>query len=189
MNFLKKILKKIAKVSLPIFSFDENELKFQIDSNEMLGYELENLDVKTRHDPYTIEAFTIKNKDILLEHIRLDNDCVWNTDPFGAYKSFFKQKLKTQSMQLIKEKKFDNYVLCTYKIDDEYIIHLIHVFEMYKDTFIVDTKGDLYQKLLNALSNTAKPYEYKNEAKMDIDFDISLTKENAFSYYFHHQMG
>lgn len=189
MNFLRKILKKIAKASLPIFSFDENELKFQIDSNEMLGYKLKNLDVKTRHDPYTIEAFTIKNQDIFLEHIRLDNDCAWDTDPLGAYKSFLKNRLKWESMELLQEKKFENYTLSTYKIENKYVVHLIHISEMYKDTFIVDTKGDLYQKIFNALNHSNSSYTYANEEKMNINFDISLTKENAFSYYFHHRLG
>lgn len=189
MNFWKRILKKIAKASLPIFSFDENELKFQIDSNEMLSYKLENFDYKTRHDPYTIEAFTIKNRDIFLEYIRLDNDCGWDTDPYGAYKSFFKEKLNLDSMALLEEHKFDNYTLSTYRIDNQFIVHLIHIFEMYKDTFIVDTKGDLYQKLLCALKDENMTYAYKDDEKMNVDFDISLTKQNAFSSYFHHRLG
>jgi hypothetical protein len=188
MNFLRKILKKIAKASLPIFSFDENELKFQIDSNEMLGYKLKNLDVKTRHDPYTIEAFTIKNKDIFLEHIRLDNDCAWSTDPLGAYKSFVKEQLKIKKMALLEEHKFDNYVFCSYKIDDEFVIHLIHVFEMYKDTFIIDTKGDLYKRLLSLLKSDFK-YAFEDEHKVNVNFDISLTKHNAFANYFYHTLG
>lgn len=189
MNFWKKILKKIAKASLPIFSFDENELKFQINTHEMLSYKLENFDYKTRHDPYTIEAFTIKNQDIFLEYIRLDNDCAWNTDAYGAYKSFFKDKLKLDSMNLLEEQKFENYTLSSYKINNLFVLHFIYIFEMYKDTFIIDTKGDLYHKLLTCLKEENEEYLYAKEKKMDIAFDISLTKENAFSYYFHHRLG
>jgi hypothetical protein len=185
MNFFKKILKSIAKASLPVFSFDENELKFQIDSNEMLSYPLDNFDFKTRHDPYTVEAYTIKNQELFLEHIRLDNDCIWNTDAFGAYKSFFKDKLKLKSMQLVEEHNFDNYTFSTYKIDNQFFIHLIHIYEMHKDTFIVDSKGKLYTKLLTALKGQFT-YEYANEEKGDIHFEMSLTKENAFASYFRH---
>lgn len=185
MNFFKKVLKSIAKASLPIFNFDENELKFQIDSNEMLDCPLGNFDFKTRHDPYTIEAYTIKNQELFLEHIRLDSNCIWNTDAFGAYKSFFKDKLKLKSMQLAEEHQFENYTFATYKIDNQFFIHLIHIYEMHKDTFIVDCKGNLYTKLLTALKESFT-YEYAHEEKGEINFEISMTKENAFASYFSH---
>jgi len=188
-NFFRKILKKIAKASLPIFNFDENELKFQIDSNEMLGYTLENFDYKTRHDPYTVEAFTLKNRDIFLEYIRLDSDCGWNTDAYGAFKSFFKEKLKLKSMKQLEEHTFENYTLSTYLLNSESVVHFIHIYEMFKDAFIVDTKGDLYKRLMSSLQEGAFEYAYGNEKRIDIDFDISLTKQNAFSYFFHHRLG
>ncbi len=92
-------------------------------------------------------------------------------------------------MVLKEEHKFENYTLSTYVINNTCILHLIHIFEMYKDTFIIDTKGDLYHKLLTCLKEEKVEYHYTKEKKMDVDFDISLTKENAFSYYFHHRLG
>lgn len=68
-------------------------------------------------------------------------------------------------MQLV-ETQFDNYTFTTYKIDNEFFIHLIHVYEMHKDTFIVDCKGILYTKLLTALKESFT-YEYAHEEKGD----------------------
>ena len=189
MNFFKNLLRKLAKASLPIFSFDQDELKFLIDSNDMLGYKIEGFDFKTRHDPYILDAFTIKNKDLFIEHIRQDMDTTWNGASDGIYKSFIRNKLKIKNMQLLKEVEFDNYTFSTYKIDDEFILHLIHIFEMSKDTFIIDTKGKLFTLLLNELQEGGYVYEYENEHKVDINFDISLVKENAIFSYFSHNGG
>lgn len=188
MNFIKKLLKKLAKASLPIFNFDQNELKFQIDSNDMLSYGLDNFDVKTRHDPYAIEAYTIKNRDIFVEHIRLDNDCAWNCDPYGSFKSFFKEKSKVDSMELEKEFTIDNYTFSTYKINDDFIVHLIHIYDVNKNTFIVDTKGELFRTLLMHL-DPHYVYKYENEKKEDVFFDLSMAKENAIRSFFSHSLG
>lgn len=188
MNFIKKLLKKLAKASLPIFNFDQNELKFQIDSNDMFSYSLDNFDFKTRHDPYSIEAYTIKNNDIFVEHIRLDSDCAWNCDAYGTFKSFFKEKIKATSMELIKEFSIDNYTFSTYKVDDDFMVHLIHVYDVNKNTFIVDTKGKLFEALLREL-DPHYVYEYEKEKRVNVFFDLSMVKENAIRSFFSHTMG
>lgn len=188
MNFFKKLLKKLAKASLPIFNFDQNELKFQIDSNDMYSYPLDNFDFKTRHDPYALDAYTIKSKDIFIEHIRLDIDSLWNGEPYGTFKSFFRSKIHAQSMDLIKEFSIDNYTFTTYKIDDDFIVHLIYIYDFNKNTFIVDTKGELFFALVNELDHSYV-YPYENEKKINVFFDISMAKENAFRSFFGHSQG
>ncbi|WP_419770127.1 MAG: hypothetical protein ACNI3C_12435 [Candidatus Marinarcus sp.] len=188
MNIFKKILKKLAKASLPIFSFDNNELNFQIDSNDMLSYKIENFDFKTRHDPYVLDGYTIKTRDIFVEHIKLESDSSWNGEAYGIFKSFIKDKLNLKNMQLLKEMQFENYTFTIYNINDEYILYFIHIFEMNKNTFLIDTKGDLFNTIISALDETYVDV-YKNENKTEVNFDVSLIKANGIFSYFGHMHG
>ena len=75
-----------------------------------------------------------------------------------------------------------------YKIDYQYIVNVIYIYEINKEVFIIDTKGELYENLLNFFDKT---YLYKFE-KNPIDYknlNISLVKNNAMKSYFNFQSG
>ena len=59
--------------------------KFKIDSDNTFKYTLSNIDTKTRHDPYIIDAYTLSANEIYLEYIHTDIDVSWN----GQALSFF----------------------------------------------------------------------------------------------------
>ena len=45
-NILKSIFKKITKLSRPYFSFEDNELKFKIDSDNFYLFPISNIETK-----------------------------------------------------------------------------------------------------------------------------------------------
>ena len=62
-NALKYIFKKVTKLSIPYFSLEENYLKFKITSEFSFKFLLSNIETKTRHDAYVLDAYNLKTKD------------------------------------------------------------------------------------------------------------------------------
>jgi len=178
MGFFTKVLKFIAKASIPTYKFDDNKLYFKVKSEEFYEYELGEYDIKTRHDPFVLEAYTLGNKDIFIEYIKIDNNSQWIGHALSLYEGFFKEKLVIKSMDTIEKKEIGQYVFKTYKINDSFVLHLIYIYTAVLDVIILDTKGELYKQLLFRLDGN---YEYKfdNEEKGDVNFNISMVKENC----------
>ena len=65
-NALKYIFKKVTKLSIPYFSLEENYLKFKITSEFSFKFLLSNIETKTRHDAYVLDAYNLKTKDIYI---------------------------------------------------------------------------------------------------------------------------
>ncbi|RXJ86633.1 hypothetical protein, partial [Arcobacter sp. CECT 8985] len=148
MGFLKKILKLFIKVSRPIFSLEDNTLKFKVNSDYFYTYTLENFEIKTRHDPYVIDAYTLKTKDFFLEHIRVDTDVSWNADALSLYENFLVENLKLKNIKLLEKKEFEHFEFIIYQIDKIHILPLVYVWEVYKDIFILDFNLSLYEDLI-----------------------------------------
>ena len=187
-NALKSIFKTISKLSRPYFSLEENELKFKIDSDNFYKFPVLNMETKTRYDSYVLEAYTLKADNIHVEYIHTDNDVSWNGQAFSFFKDLLKENIKANSMDLLEKKEFRHYEFLVYKINGQYILNLIYIYEINKEVFIVDTKGELYE---NLLKNFDKTYEYKFE-KNQIDFmdlNLSLVKNNAMKSYFNIHSG
>ncbi|RXK00220.1 hypothetical protein CRU98_03420 [Arcobacter sp. CECT 8986] len=183
MGFFKTILKSFFKVSRPIFSMEENILRFKVNSDYFYEFTLDNFEIKTRHDPYVIDAYTLKSKDIYLEHIRVDSDVIWNADALSIYENFLVEQLKLKEIKVVEHKKFEHYEFIVYKIDSTFIIPLIYIWEGSKDVFILDFDSSLYRKLLLQMDKSYR-FEFKSEDILRVDFDSSLVKLNAFKSYF-----
>ncbi len=171
------------QASLSTFTFENNQLKFLIGADSFYLYDLGQYDMKTRHDPYAIEAYTLKNSDIHLEFIKTDVSASWRGQPRSFYEGLLKEKLNLKSMELLERFEIDRYEFSTFKIDDSFIFHFIYVWENQKNTFIIDTQGKLYKELLLKLKNDYI-YTFSGATKGNVNFDISLVKNNAFEYYF-----
>lgn len=188
MGFFKNIINNILQASKPSFVFENNELRFHLHNDKTYTYDLGTYDLKTRHDPYAMEAYTIKNSDIHLEFIHRDHTSEWNGFSRGYYESLLKEELKLKSLEALKREEFGQFEFTTYKVNDNFIIHFIFIWSTHRDIFIIDTKGELFKKLLT-LSKKDYTYEYDNEEKGNINFDISLVKKNAFNAYFNQSSG
>ena len=180
---LKSVFKTITKLSRPYFSLEENELKFKIDSDDFYKYPISNVETKTRHDSYVLEAYTLKTKDLFMEYIHIDSDVSWNSQALGSFISLLKENLKIRNMDLLEKKEFNHYEFLTYKIDDNYILNIIYIYEINKDIFIIDKHSELYE---NLLKNFQKDYKYTLEknSNLNLDINVSLVKNNAMRSYF-----
>ena len=183
---LKNILKRIIKLSRPTFNLEDNTLKFKINSEHFYTYTLDDYDTKTRHDSYTLEAYTLKSKNLFIEYIHTDADVSWNGLPSSFFIEVVKSKLNLKSMVVLENYEFNNYVFTTYKIDDHFILNFIYIYEINKEIFILDINSQLYA---NLLSNFKKDYKYtyaKNEDDV-VEFNFSLTRENNLNNYFSYE--
>ncbi|MDH1975402.1 hypothetical protein [Aliarcobacter butzleri] len=181
---LKMIFKTITKLSRPYVSLEENDLKFKIDSDNTFKYTLSNIDTKTRHDPYIIDAYTLSANEIYLEYIHTDIDVSWNGQALSFFISLLKDNIKAKNFDLVEKEEFSHYEFLTYKVDNIYFLNVIYIYEVSKEVFIVDKKAELYEKLLK---NFKKDYVYRFEKDSNnipkIE-NLSLVKNNAMNSYF-----
>ncbi|KLE02071.1 hypothetical protein [Aliarcobacter butzleri] len=181
---LKMIFKTITKLSRPYVSLEENDLKFKIDSDNTFKYTLSNIDTKTRHDPYIIDAYTLSANEIYLEYIHTDIDVSWNGQALSFFISLLKDNIKAKNFDLVEKEEFSHYEFLTYKVDNSYFLNVIYIYEVSKEVFIVDKKAELYEKLLK---NFKKDYVYrfeKNSNNIPKIENLSLVKNNAMNSYF-----
>ncbi len=183
MGFFKKLLKSIAGASRPIISMEANQLTFKLNSDFFYTYNLENFDIKTRHDPHTLDAFTIKTDKFYMEYIKVDNDTTWQGQALSLYEGFLVEQLNLKKLETLEEIEYKHYTFKVYKVDDYTILHIIYIWEVNKDVFILDFDSELFQTLIKNLDKNYM-YKYSNHLKLNVDFDSSIVKMNAFREYF-----
>ena len=183
LDLFKSLFKTISKLSRPYFTLEENDLKFKIDSDTFFHFPISNIETKTRIDPYVLEAYTLKADHIHLEYIHTDIDVNWNGEAFSFFKNLLKSELGLSYLELLEKREFKHYDFVVYKTNNDYILNLIHIYEINKDVFIIDTNSKLYESLLK---NFDKKYEYKFEKNIDEfeNINISLAKNNALYSFF-----
>lgn len=186
MGFFKNLLNSVIKNSQPTFSFEDNSLKFNISDVEPFIFELQDYDMKTRHDPYVIEAYTLKNESIFLEKIRTDIDVSWRGSATSLFQSFFKSELKINRFENIDSRDIQNFELIIFHVDKQFFLYYIYIYEPNKDVFIIDTKGDLFQALCKKL-DISFDHDFSVSNKGHVNFDISLTKNNHFGEFFRYE--
>ena len=180
---LKFAFKKVTKLSIPYFSLEENDIKLKISTDHFYKHTLYNIEMKTRHDSYVYEAYTIKSDNIFLEYIHTYEDVAWNTDAFSSFLSLLIGALQSSSFENIEKKSFTHYDFYIYRVNSSFNIFLISLYEMDKNLFIVDFKGDLYKNLMLNFDKSYK-FSYENSADLKFDINISLVKNNAMNNYF-----
>lgn len=183
MGFFQKIANFIAKASIPSYKFENNQLHFKLRNDEFFKYDLIDYEMKTRHDSYIMEAYTLSTQDIFLEYIRLDTSAAWRGQPLSLFEGFFKEKLKIRSFDVLENKEISNYTFKVYKIDDSFVFHMIYISTAVSDLMIIDTKGELYKDLIFRLDGKYT-YKYDKEEKGSVNFNISMVKENCIKGFF-----
>lgn len=180
--------KTIKKLSRPYFSLEENELKFKIDSDTFYIFPITNIETKTRYDSYVLEAYTLKADNLHVEYIHTADDISWNGQALSFFKDLLKESIKAKSMELLEQKEFGHYEFLVYKIDNNFTLNIIYIYEVNKEVFIVDTKGELYENLLKNFDKTYK-YNFERKEINSIDLNFSLVKNNNMKSYFALQSG
>jgi hypothetical protein len=183
MNFFKKIINSLNHISRPLFSFDadSSRLSFLLPNDEFFSFTIDNFDVKTRHDSYVLEAYTFDSQDIFFEYIHLDATSSWNGSSRGYFVSLLKKMIK-EELTLDEQIEIGHYEFLTYKTDKGYI-HLIYIWEVNKEVFLIDKKGILYKEFLSLLKSDYI-YNYEDKKIYSLDVEISLVKHNSLNQYF-----
>lgn len=183
MGFLKSVLKYFIKMSRPLFSFEDNKLKFKISSDLFYFHDITDFETKTRHDPYVYEAYTIKNDSLFIESIKVSNDVSWRGLPSSLFFDLFKSKLKIKKTELLEHIEYDGYEFKVYKLNDHLIINFIYIYEIRKDVFILDINANLYENLLKQF-NESYVYKFDRNENEKLAIKLSLVKENAIKDFF-----
>lgn len=179
----KNIFRTITKLSRPYFTFEENFLKFKITSDDFYIHTLKEVDVKTRHDPYILEAYTINTDTLYLEYIQTEEDIQWNGLALEFFLELLKSSLRTKQIRELEKKEFEHYTFLSYEIEEKYILNIIYIYEINKDVFIVDKTSKLYQALLKKFDKSYI-YTFKENENIVLNLNCSLVKNNAFKNYF-----
>ena len=179
----KFAFKKVTRLSIPYFSLEENDLKFKITSDYSFKYPISNIETKTRHDAYVLEAYTLKTKELYIEYIHTYQDTTWNGQALGYFISLLKDNIGAKKFELVDNYEFSHYEFKTYFVDNEYYINVIYLYENSKEVFIVDKRYSLFEPLLR---NFKKNYSFNfhEEFNLDLDLNFSLVKKNSVNNYF-----
>ena len=183
MGFFKQITDYIARATLPIYKFENNRLFFKVENDQYYEYELVNYEIKTRHDPYVLEAYTLSTKDIFLEYIKNDSNVSWSGQALSLYEGFIKEKLKIDELKVLEDSDIGNYTFRVYNIDKSFVIHIIYIYTASSNIIIIDAKGVLYKALRQNLDTSYK-YSFDDMNRGEINFNISMVKENCLRGYF-----
>ncbi|WP_321314877.1 hypothetical protein [Halarcobacter sp.] len=183
MGILKKIADFIAKASMPTYKFENNKLFFKLSNDQYYEYELNDYDIKTRHDSYINEAYTLSTNDIFMEYIKCDQNVQWKGQALSIYEGFIKEKLNINELDTLEKKEIDNYIFKLYNVDNSFVLHMIYIYSPVLNIMILDTKGDLYKNLLLKLDSKYE-YKYSTYNRGDVNFNISIVKENSIRSYF-----
>ena len=108
---------------------------------------------------------------------------MWNSQPFSYFLNLLKDELKVDSFENLEKKQQNHYEFNIYRVNNEFNLYLIYIYEMNKEIFIVDTKGELYKNLLRNFEKSYSCNFEKNENN-HFDLNISLVKKNALYNYF-----
>ncbi len=169
------------------FSFKQNNIKFKVASNEILFFTLNNFIYEPRANQYLQEGYTLKVKDkefdFFLEYIHLSTQSKWNGEARSFYEDFFKEKLKLRSFKLLNRFEVKNYEFSTYLVNENEIIQLIYIWDVYKDTFIFDRSGTLFNNLATRLNKEYKD-NFKEYKRTTLEFPYSLIVQNRVNSYF-----
>lgn len=136
----------------------------------------------------TIDSYTIsdENKEygyLFIESIEVVNGCNWTGLPSGFFESNFKDSLKISSMKTVEEFDINGYAFKTLHVNNDSYINMIYIYVGVKDTFILDTNGKLYDKLIK----TFKPNyvnNYLDKKRFINHFEDSLVRKNLINHYF-----
>lgn len=167
------------------FSFKQNNIKFRVDSKEILSFNINDFIYKSKPNQYLQEGYTLKVKDkkfdFFLEYIHLSTQSKWNGQARSFYEDFFKGKVK--SFKLLNRFEVKNYEFSTYLINENELIQLVYIWDVYKDTFIFDKKGTLFNTLATILNKEYKD-SFKEYKRTTLEFPYSLIEQNRLNSYF-----
>ncbi len=136
---------------------DKNLLSLKINDEKIKNiqfnnpYYTNNLGYCIQKDFIVSESGLSKYKGLIhVQHTQLKTECTWLGLPEGFVVQSIKKYTKADSIKRIKEEKIGQYIFSkfqTNKNNKKRTTYLIEIWGANQNTFIIDTKGDLYKDI------------------------------------------
>lgn len=150
------------------------------------------IDIKNENKQFTIDSCTLNSYilntnneygNIFIEHISLNSTCKWNGFQRSYFDDLFKQNTHIKTMVALERIDLGNYEFSTYLINDKYIMNLIYDFSFSENTFTIDYKGLLFNKMIKQYN---KNYinKYLDKPRFTSNYNSSLVRQNIIGHYF-----
>ena len=137
----------------PSFKYNKGnkEISFKI-KDQYVNYNLDAAQFIQRADTYVQDAYTLEivepSQNLFIEMIEVYHDVTWNGQPRSLYENFLKETLKLDSLKVLLRKEVDkHYELTSYLVNDQYRLDMIYIFDMNRETMILDGSGKLFNSL------------------------------------------
>jgi hypothetical protein len=132
---------------------------------------------------YILNSSSSEYGNIFIEHVSLNSNCIWNGFERSYFDNLFKEKTHVKTMVALERIDFSDYEFSTYLIDDKYILNLISKFSLDENTFIVDYKGVLFNKMIKIFDSNYVN-SYLDKPRFSSNYNNSLVNQNVIKNYF-----
>ncbi len=148
------------------------------------------MDVENLYDPSVQNGHKIVGVNenlgtLYIEAIRLRHDQQWNCSAGSAFDSFIKEQFKNSELQYIDSFEDDFAKFTKYKLDYENEFGMIWFSLNQYEVFIIDSKGKLFNDLLEIYDVKNKDFPIKDmTSELPLNISGSLTATNIKEDYF-----
>jgi len=194
MGFFSNIINSVKQATRSRFELnkDSNTLQLLLNSKDENYFTLEfdSMSVENLYDPSIQNAYKIigSNKSLgalYIESIQLKHDQEWNVSGGSAFEEFFKEQFKNSELKFIDSSETDFTKFSKYQINYENEVGVIWINLNNIDVFIIDTKGALFNDLLEIYSIKNKElFIQDTNTKLPLEIQNSLTAINIREDFF-----
>lgn len=193
MGFLNNIVNTFKKASRKRVELDKdtNTLQLLLDTEdeEYFTLSFDSVKVQTLYDPSVQEAYSIDGENsslglLYIEVIRLRPQHEWRVSAGSAFDLLIKQTFKASELRFVDSYEKDFFKLSKYQIDSEFEIGAIWFSLNNYEVFILDTKGQLFNDLLEIYKVKNKDMLITSLEAYEVRVDKSITSSNLIENYF-----
>lgn len=194
MGFLSKFISSIKQATRSRFELNKdrktlqllldtkNEDYFTLEFNEM---NVENLYDSSIQSANKIISSNEKLGNLYIETIRLKPKHTWNVSAGSAFDRFIKEQFKSNELTYIDSFDSDFTKLTKYQLNFENELGVIWFNLNYIDIFILDSKGKLFNDLIEIYNINNKNLIIKDiQSEISLQIQGSLTQTNIKEDYF-----
>jgi len=165
MGFFNNIISSLKQASRKRVELNKqtNTLQLLLDtsSEEYFTLSFKSMKIQELYDPSILDAYSLEcTSDTLgslyIEVIRLKRDHQWRANPSSAFDQLIKHTFRSSELRFVDSFEDGFSKLSRYKVDHTHDIATIWFSLNQYEVFILDTKGQLFNDLLNI-------YDTKNE--------------------------
>jgi len=194
MGFFSNIINSVKQATRSRFELNKNTNSIQLLLNSKdesyFTLEFDSMSVENLNDPSVLKAYKVLGSNeslgaLYIESIQLRHDQEWNVGGGSAFEEFFKEQFKNSELKFIDSSETDFTKFSKYQINYENEIGVIWINLNNIDVFIIDTKGALFNDLLEIYSIKNKElFIQDTNTKLPLEIQNSLTAINIREDFF-----